>query len=220
MNEHYMEIYNLLEQYKQQSKCVDKQVACILTDEFGNILSYGINEILTCNKNCNDKENRICNVIHAEVNACLRLSDENKDIKKYAFINLFPCKACQEFMTTFYNVTKIISFSPKHKEQVFKNIEIVKNISDELLKQNGEYKQLSIAQGELCELVTTISDFFYRQAVKNIPIENILDEIVDVELMLCQLKKILWKIDKEVYNRLTKVRNDKYLKLFKMDKYL
>ena len=37
-----------------------------------------------------------------------------------------------------------------------------RSLSDKLLNHNGMEKQLSVVQGELCELVTAISDFFWR----------------------------------------------------------
>jgi deoxycytidylate deaminase len=206
-NYRYMCIYRRLEQLKHQSHCIDKQVACIITDSEYNIISTGVNRIIKCDKNCDDKENRICNTEHAEVMAC-KYIDRTKYRNRYAFINLFPCAPCQETLAE-YGVRKIISFTPKHKDQVFEEIEIAPNISEMLLDHNSMDKQLSVAQGELCELVTSISDYFYRPE-KEIKIEEILDEIVDVELMLMQLKKILWYDDNEVYNKLRDLQKGKY----------
>jgi len=211
MNKNYMYMYRILEQLKHQSECIDKQVACIITDEFYNIVSTGINTIIECNRDCHNKESRICNVDHAEIKAIENMNPYSR--RYYAFINLFPCAPCQIELKN-KGIQKIISFTPKHKEQVFKNIEIVDNLSDMLLNNNGQAKQLSVAQGELCELVTSISDYFYRPEKKMV-IEDILDEIVDVELMLTQIKKILWLGDRETYNKLREIQKEKYLKLLK-----
>ncbi|KKK65668.1 hypothetical protein LCGC14_2971820 [marine sediment metagenome] len=57
---------NYLNRLKEQSQCLDKQVACIVVDELDRIVSHGINEIVECDKKCHDKENRICVFRHAE----------------------------------------------------------------------------------------------------------------------------------------------------------
>ncbi len=216
MNKDYMYMYKLLNDLKQHSKCIDKQVACILTNSKYQIISMGVNTILECNKDCHNKENRICCVRHAEISAIYCLDKYTRPY--YAFINLFPCAPCQKALKG-AGIKKIISFTPKHKEQVFKNIEIARNISTELLNNNGQEKQLSVAQGELCELVTSISDYFYRHD-KKMDIKEILDEIVDVELMLNQIKNILWLKDPETYNKLREIQKDKYFNLLDVIKTL
>lgn len=211
MNKNYMKIYLLLEQLKQQSECLDKQVACIITDLNYNILSIGINEIVFCNKECD----KTCEVVHAETNT---IFSTNKAILGcmgyYAFINLFPCENCQRALQN-NGIQKIISFAPKHKKQIFKDIEIVTNISDILLAFNGKDRQLNIIIGELSELIGSITNHFNKRnfLVKDKSVEKVLDEIIDVELMLIQLKKILFKEDKEVYNKLRSLQEAKYLKL-------
>lgn len=121
----YMDFYHAMEQLKIKSKCVDKQVVCIITDEHYYSLSFGINFIICCDKKCGDKENRLCVTQHAEINAinnCNSLLLKTR--AKYAFVNLFPCAPCQKALEAI-GIEKIISFTPKHKKQVFKNIEIV-----------------------------------------------------------------------------------------------
>ena len=45
---------------------------------------------------------------------------------KYIFVNLFPCENCQRSLINHMpSLEKIISFAPKHKKQIFHNIEIV-----------------------------------------------------------------------------------------------
>ena len=66
-----------------------------------------------------------------------------------------------------------------------------------------------MAQGELCELVTAISYYFYRPE-KSMSIHNIADEIIDAELMLDQIKLICWNKKPELYNVLRHHRELKY----------
>jgi deoxycytidylate deaminase len=121
----YKNFYRAMEQLKDQSKCLDKQVVCIITDVHFYTLSYGVNQVLGCDKQCDNKENRLCIVQHAEINAINNCNDTLlKRRAVYAFVNLFPCASCQKALEA-TGIEKIISFSPKHKLQVFENIEIV-----------------------------------------------------------------------------------------------
>jgi len=38
-------IFHLMNILKEESKCIDKQVVCIITDPHYNVLSYGVNKI-------------------------------------------------------------------------------------------------------------------------------------------------------------------------------
>jgi len=209
MNQAEMLIQHYLNQLKELSRCIDKQVVCVITDKDYRILSTGINQIIACDQNCDDKINRRCETVHAESVAVCNLNKYNLRAKK-AYLNLFPCVACQESLAQY--VEEIIVFGPKHKDQVFENIRLEDDFYTTLLNNNGTNKQLSVVQGELCELVTTISDFFYR-GDKDIPMEELLDEIVDAELMIDQLKLICWKEDHQIYNSLKTIRAQKYLKV-------
>ena len=209
MNRQEAYIFHLMNTLKEESECIDKQVVCVITDKSYRILSYGVNTILACDQQCHDKENRRCETAHAENMAIANLNDF-KGRAHYAFINLFPCVSCQNILTEF--VKEIVVAGPKHKEQVVKNIRLEGDLYKNLLLENGRDKQLSVAQGELAELITCISDYFYRKD-KNIPIEELLDEIIDVELMLMQLKTICWKEVPYSYNTLRRIRGDKHIKL-------
>jgi len=204
-------IAHYLNKLKEQSKCVDKQVACIITDKNYNIISTGINQIIECDHNCHDKINRKCFTLHAEIIAMANLRNFNGRAK-YAYLNLFPCVPCQNALLGF--IDEIIVFGPKHKDQVFDNIRLEPNLYEELLNNNGQAKQLSVAQGELCELVTAISDHFYR-GDKGSNITHLLDEIIDAELMLDQVKLICWKKDSGTFNKLRFLRKKKYEKVLK-----
>ncbi len=209
MNKKEILIHHYLNQLKEKSQCIDKQVACVITDASYEIISTVINRVIFCDQNCNDKINRRCFTVHAEIIAIANLKNF-KDRAKKAYINLFPCPPCQNGLSHF--VEEIVVFGPKHKDQVFNNIRLEPDLNVELLDNNETPKQLSVVQGELSELITGISDYFYR-GDKLIPMEELLDEIVDAELMLAQLKLICWKEDNQTFNLLRKIRAEKYLKV-------
>jgi len=211
MNKQEILIAHYLNEIKEQSECIDKQVVCVITDKNYRILSTGINHIIACDQNCDDKINRRCETVHAEIIAMANLKNFNHRAK-YAYLNLFPCVPCQNALSHF--VEEIIVFGPKHKDQVFDNIRLEPNLYEELLKNNGQEKQLSVAQGELCELVTAISDYFYR-GDKQLRITHLLDEIIDAELMIDQIKLICWKKDSSIFNKLRMLRKMKYDKVLK-----
>ena len=218
MNPYELDIAAYLNRLKERSKCLDKQVACCIVNPEGRIIASGVNEILLCDKNCHDKENRTCEVRHAEITACnnLRYDDLLLPLKIpfTAYVNLFPCVPCQKFMAQ-SGVTEIVVFGPRHKDQWFENIRLERDIYADLIQSNGEAKALSVAQGELAELITAISDYFYRPD-KLVPPHDVIDEIIDVELMVAQVKKILWKREPETYNILREMRKTKFRKLLQM----
>ena len=210
MNIQEYNIMHLLNKLKEQSACVDKQVACVITDINFNILSMGVNKIVECDKDCHNKENRICKTIHAEIIACYNMNTLNRIKAHTAYVNLFPCIPCQKTLKNW--VGEIVVFGPKHKEQEFKNIRLERNLYADLLSSNKQAKQLTVAQGELCELVTAISDYFYRPE-KSMSILDIADEIIDAELMLDQIKLICWNKESDFYNVLKHYRKLKYKKI-------
>ncbi len=202
-------IMHFLNKLKEQSACIDKQVACVITDRNYNIISTGVNIIVNCDKNCHDKENRVCETDHAEIVACANLHDFNGR-SKYAYINLFPCPPCQYALHNY--VDEIIVFGKQHKNQVVPNIRLEPDMYLNMLESNGINKQLSVAQGELAELITAISDYFYRKD-KNKDVRDIVDEIIDAEFMLDQIKLIIWKEEPEFFNFLKVMRSPKYQRL-------
>lgn len=205
-----LEIMHFLNKLKEQSLCIDKQVACVIVDETGMIVSSGVNMVIECNKNCHDKTNRVCRVEHAESRAYFNLREAECEENLTAYVNLFPCVPCQNLLAC--AVEEIVVFGPRHKDQVFNNIRLERDLYQEILDDNGKDKQLSVAQGELAELITMISDYFYRSH-KNIPLSEIADEIIDAELMIDQVKKVIWKIEPEIFNMLRRTRKFKYLRL-------
>ena len=211
MNHREAYIFHLMNVLKEESQCLDKQVVCIITDKQYRILSYGVNEIVACDQQCHDKVNRRCETVHAEIIAVSHLKTCYMPIMHYAFVNLFPCVPCQEILRS-KGAKEIVVAGPKHKEQVVDNIRLESDLYKSLLLENGKEKQLSVAQGELAELITMISDYFHRPD-KNITMGAMIDEIVDAELMLMQLKTICWKEDPQFYNLLRNIRGFKHTNL-------
>jgi deoxycytidylate deaminase len=205
-----LEMYALLEELKQQSKCIDKQVACIIVDNISHeVLATGINTVIECDKNCHDKEHRVCNVRHAEVSAIEHFdSDKYKLGERTAYVSLFPCKACQEAILPY--VDEIVTFGMIHKDWVSGDkLTVFPHIEYTLLNHNGKEKQLSIAQGELAELITSISDVFSRND-KDKTDDDLIDELIDVELQIKLIKIIAQAQYPDLYNKLRAARSAKY----------
>lgn len=106
-------IFQALENLQFLSKCIDKKVVCIITDEDYHVLSVGINTIEVCDQNCDDKEHRLCVVKHAEVVAVENLSFIGRQRARRAYVNLFPCVACQRAIDPY--VDEIVAFGKIHK---------------------------------------------------------------------------------------------------------
>lgn len=200
-------ILYLLNSLREQSECIDKQVACIITDEEDNILSFGWNTIVECNKDCHNKETRICNVVHAEVIAIQNLSYYNKLIAHKAYVSLFPCAPCQVACKK-AGIKEIISFTEDHKGQVFDNITFAKSVNDELLNRNAvdTNNNLNYTPYHLSCVVSTCrslkNDVYLLANEEDFHNSSMLKSIVDMELQLEQLKSILWSLDPEIYNKL------------------
>ena len=217
-----IEMFRLLSSLKEKSLCVDKQVACIICDDDGAILAQGVNTVINCDKNCDDKEHRVCKVVHAEQMAMRALEiseDERCDIangcvfKKHrtAYVSLFPCKACQEAILPY--VDEIVTFGMIHKDWVSGDkLTVFPHISYTLLNHNGREGQRVIAAGELAELITAISDVFQRKD-RGEGIQALLDEIIDVEIQLDMLKIMAHERYREAYNVLRDMRGEKYARV-------
>lgn len=206
-----------LEKLKEQSKCIDKQVACIIADTRGNILAQGVNTVIECDKNCHDKVNRTCKVRHAEVSALVSLraaddEEEHGEIRygkrgRTAYVSLFPCKACQESILPF--VDEIVTFGMIHKDWVSGDrLTVFPHLSYMLMNHNGREIQRTIASGELAELITAISDVFARDD-KDKNIRDFMDEIYDAEIQLNMLKIMAHEKNPEAFNALREIRAEK-----------
>jgi deoxycytidylate deaminase len=221
LTEQDVDMFFFLEDLKKRSRCIDKQVACIIVDDDYNILASGVNTVLECDKNCHDKERRLCKVRHAEAEAVDRLADRYCTTRldgprhRKAYVSLFPCKACQEIVLPY--VDEIVTFGMIHKDWVSGDkLTVFHHLSYTLLKHNGEEKQRTICAGELAELITAISDVLVR-VDKNRPMEELIDEMIDVEVQTKILSIIAHGHDSELYNKLRSARSVKTMNL--LNKY-
>lgn len=212
LTEKDIEMYCLLEQIKQQTSCIDKQVACIITDG-KEIKSIGYNTVQGCDKDCYNPA-RICFNTHAETMAFMNLKAPIVG-PLYIYLNLFPCGNCQKIISQYNTaIAEVIIFSSIHKqigEYIDKDkLTVFDNIGVELLNFNKD-KQLFVAMGELAELITAIADS-KRRDVRND--RNIIEELVDVELQINQIKRYLYGIDKDFITIYKNATFTKYSKLF------
>jgi deoxycytidylate deaminase len=222
LTERDVSAFALLMKIKERSLCIDKQVACIIVDPEGFVVGTGENHVVRCDKNCHDKANRVCEVIHAEVVAVSNTSAyakyngifQNRPLTTYC--SLFPCAPCQRALLA-AGITDIVSFGMIHKD-VVADITVFPHIEYSLRSYNGDPRQLSVVQGELAELTTAISDNFFREDKPESKYLALVDEIIDAELQIEILKIILQEQHKDFYTDLRTDRFKKYSKLMKMIK--
>jgi deoxycytidylate deaminase len=205
----------LLEELKKQAKCLDKQVACIITDAYDNILSIGVNEVVHCGGCTKEGSKATCAVRHAERVAIDNLHPNNicEDETLKAYLSLYPCEKCQTALS--HIVSEIYVYGGQHKKKVIATpIMCLPNLSLDLPAINGEQKQLAIIQGEQAELVTAISDFFYREHEREDGIDSLLDEIVDSKTQTSILMAILQaNYSSSVYADLGEMEQQKLMKV-------
>lgn len=199
-----VEMFRTLSVLRDNSRCIDKQVACVIVDVDGNILSVGMNTIINCNKKCDEHSTRVCEVRHAEQVAVDNLSENNKKKAYRAYVSLYPCVPCQRALEP--HVKEIVSFGMIHRDTVLDNITVFPHLHYKLLKHN-KHNQPYIVSGELGELITAISDLFARDRGS---VKSVANEVIDVELQLELLKLALWEKDHEFYNVKRALRNFKY----------
>ncbi len=210
---HNYKMFFLLEELKKQSKCLDKQVACIITDSQDNILSVGYNKVFNCGGCTIDGDKQECEVTHAELIAVENLRSKHlhelQNIK--AYLSLYPCPNCQRKLDQVAD--EIIVFGDKHKECIIdeKKITLVPNLLRELPKINGEEKQLMVIVGEYAEAITKISDFFFRSHEReDESLLKLLDEVFDVRLMTGVFLEIIQtRYDKGVHGKLLQLEEAK-----------
>lgn len=86
--------FNIAKEEAKQSACIDRKVGCVLVAD-GHIVSQGHNTPTNCNQKCDDKEHRVCEVTHAEINALRNI--RVKDVKPTtAYVTLYPCLPCRK----------------------------------------------------------------------------------------------------------------------------
>jgi deoxycytidylate deaminase len=104
-------VYAFIKKMIGYSKCDYRKVVCVLVQN-QQMISYGVNKVLLCDKNCKDKENRLCEVIHAEIMALDSMNpNTRKRINKTtasAYINHYPCTNCQKVLSKY--VSEIFLF--------------------------------------------------------------------------------------------------------------
>lgn len=205
-------MFFLLNELKNQSRCKDKQVACVITDIDGEeIVSVGVNNVLSCADctNPNRCTADVCCVIHAEAMAIQNLNKDTQGPLR-AYVSLYPCASCQKTLDPF--VDEIIVFGKQHKDCVINpaKIKLVPNLAEDLLNANGEQKQLAVIISELAEEVKAIADYFYRSGERGTHIEELLDEVVDVKLMNTVLLQLIKdNYDNTVYSKLRVIEDKK-----------
>jgi len=115
-----VKLFYVMDEMKSLSRCRDKQVVCLIVDETDNIVSMGVNNVIECDRNCGDKVNRKCSVVHAEVEAVKHLKlitlNNGPKLGLRAYVNLFPCAPCQNVLDQY--VEEIVTFGMAHKEWV------------------------------------------------------------------------------------------------------
>lgn len=89
------EFFRMAEVEAKKSKCVDRQVGCVIVDHDGNVMGIGHNTVINCNQNCHDKLKRICNVMHAEVSAITQIPENERQFARTAYVTLYPCLPCR-----------------------------------------------------------------------------------------------------------------------------
>lgn len=108
------EMFALAEKESQNSRCIDRQVGCVITDRDGNVLGKGCNTVINCNQNCHDKLKRICNVRHGEVSAIESVPENMRAMMYCAYVTLFPCFPCMQALEkTSVQWIKVKGFSHK-----------------------------------------------------------------------------------------------------------
>ena len=206
-------IHYMLHHLREQSECIDKQVSCIITDKDNNILSFGWNKVLECDKNCHDKENRLCVTKHAEIVAIDRLTDAQLKMKgKKIYVSLFPCKPCQNACEK-AGVEEIISFTPDHKGTVFNKITIIYDFNDRMLNRDSVHThnelesrdiKIKILGGRIRLIGNMIEH--YHEDMDERHLKYLIDDIALLETSMEQLKLSIWTKYPELYNVLREIR--------------
>ena len=79
------------------STCKDRKVGCLILGTSKTVV-LAHNHVVACNGLCDDKEHRICEVVHAEIGA-LKKSREAGLIPEKAYVTLYPCLPCMTALT-------------------------------------------------------------------------------------------------------------------------
>ena len=90
---HEVALFNRAFASSKESSCEDRKVGCVLYDEVQGSLVAAYNQVKQCNKQCDDKENRVCEVVHSEVAAIAEAKLAGITPHK-AYVTLYPCLPC------------------------------------------------------------------------------------------------------------------------------
>lgn len=190
-NKHYTQqdykIYQLCSSLGSMSTCKDKQVGAVIVDEKGLIVGSGYNMPHHCNNLCN----KTCSAIHAEFMAIGQLPIRDSVLfpgSYTAYINLYPCKNCQESMRNRGITTvKVFGIQGNKWDYNILDIELIPDLPSLLLSMNGPSRCRQIMGGEMAELITAISNLDARDdrpETRDKLIQDMIDEYVDVQLQL------------------------------------
>ena len=81
-----------------KSTCIDKQVGCVITNMYNNVLATGYNGNPSGYTHCTDigcclkDEGKVCLAVHAEINAIIKCPDIRAI--KNIYLTLSPCLEC------------------------------------------------------------------------------------------------------------------------------
>lgn len=96
-------VKDVLKILEKSSEDPHTQVACIITDDDGYVISTGVNSMpnrsngLPWNREGNYLETKYPYVVHAEMNAIINSMDSSR-LHGRAFITLFPCVDCLKLL--------------------------------------------------------------------------------------------------------------------------
>jgi dCMP deaminase len=83
----------------RRSACLNRQVGCVLVDQYDHVLATGYNgppkgveHCTTCKRNVPGRDLYKCEAVHAEMNALMQCKDVNAI--KHLFITINPCEIC------------------------------------------------------------------------------------------------------------------------------
>ena len=109
-----IEMFARAEREAKLSKCIDRQVGCVITTRDGDVIGQGHNTVINCNQNCHDKFHRVCNVKHGEVCAIESISPAMIALAHTLYVTLYPCFPCMQAIekTAISNI-KVKGFSHK-----------------------------------------------------------------------------------------------------------
>lgn len=90
------------EEISKGSSCVDRKVGCVVVDNTDIVVSSACNTVINCNKMCEDKHHRVCEVEHAEAKAVRLIKEQGIDRIDggIAYVTLCPCLPCRKALNS------------------------------------------------------------------------------------------------------------------------